>query len=208
MVEFFFCPLERTERLAFWLVRCPSLLPSARGLVSSWRNMISNCSWNAVSYHISTFYLVWTPVSNWLDFYFFCLHPGIINLCKSGSSGIQSLIGLLCIPNMEVRVCSTEYLQVTAEIVHNSTVINRTWLQVVTQKCTRRAKCYWLFFPVSYSNFSQLWASPSSRIWRRVGSTLVVPYWRCMSSSSEICGQLVSHASDKKHVIDFVLPGW
>ncbi|CAL9682493.1 unnamed protein product [Knipowitschia caucasica] len=28
---------------------------------------------------------------------------GIINLCKSGSSGIQSLIGLLCIPNMEVR---------------------------------------------------------------------------------------------------------
>ncbi|TTK94552.1 Rapamycin-insensitive companion of mTOR [Bagarius yarrelli] len=27
----------------------------------------------------------------------------IINLCKSGSSGIQSLIGLLCIPNMEVR---------------------------------------------------------------------------------------------------------
>ncbi len=29
---------------------------------------------------------------------------GIINLCKSGNSGIQSLIGLLCIPNMEVRV--------------------------------------------------------------------------------------------------------
>ncbi|KTG33649.1 hypothetical protein cypCar_00001480 [Cyprinus carpio] len=29
--------------------------------------------------------------------------PGIINLCKSGNSGIQSLIGLLCIPNMEVR---------------------------------------------------------------------------------------------------------
>ncbi|XP_030647088.1 rapamycin-insensitive companion of mTOR isoform X2 [Chanos chanos] len=28
---------------------------------------------------------------------------GIINLCKSGNSGIQSLIGLLCIPNMEVR---------------------------------------------------------------------------------------------------------
>ncbi|KAG9265553.1 rapamycin-insensitive companion of mTOR [Astyanax mexicanus] len=28
---------------------------------------------------------------------------GIINLCKSGSSGIQSLTGLLCIPNMEVR---------------------------------------------------------------------------------------------------------
>ncbi|XP_028829344.1 rapamycin-insensitive companion of mTOR-like isoform X2 [Denticeps clupeoides] len=28
---------------------------------------------------------------------------GIINLCKSGSSGIQSLIGLLCIPNTEVR---------------------------------------------------------------------------------------------------------
>ncbi|XP_062867230.1 rapamycin-insensitive companion of mTOR [Trichomycterus rosablanca] len=28
---------------------------------------------------------------------------GIIHLCKSGSSGIQSLIGLLCIPNMEVR---------------------------------------------------------------------------------------------------------
>lgn len=29
---------------------------------------------------------------------------GIINLCKSGNSGIQSLISLLCIPNMEVRV--------------------------------------------------------------------------------------------------------
>lgn len=29
---------------------------------------------------------------------------GIINLCKSSSSGIESLIGLLCIPNMEVRV--------------------------------------------------------------------------------------------------------
>ncbi|KAL2100031.1 hypothetical protein ACEWY4_004425 [Coilia grayii] len=28
---------------------------------------------------------------------------GIINLCKSGNSGIQSLIGLLCIPNKEVR---------------------------------------------------------------------------------------------------------
>ncbi|XP_041958385.1 rapamycin-insensitive companion of mTOR [Alosa sapidissima] len=28
---------------------------------------------------------------------------GIINLCKSGNSGIQSLIGVLCIPNMEVR---------------------------------------------------------------------------------------------------------
>ncbi|CAB1318322.1 unnamed protein product [Coregonus sp. 'balchen'] len=28
---------------------------------------------------------------------------GIINLCKSGNSGIQSLIGLLCIPNVEVR---------------------------------------------------------------------------------------------------------
>ncbi|KAJ7987125.1 hypothetical protein DPEC_G00335510 [Dallia pectoralis] len=28
---------------------------------------------------------------------------GIINLCKTGNSGIQSLIGLLCIPNMEVR---------------------------------------------------------------------------------------------------------
>ncbi|KAM7391595.1 hypothetical protein PAMP_022275 [Pampus punctatissimus] len=27
----------------------------------------------------------------------------IINLCKAGNSGIQSLIGLLCIPNMEVR---------------------------------------------------------------------------------------------------------
>ncbi|XP_034152350.1 rapamycin-insensitive companion of mTOR isoform X4 [Esox lucius] len=28
---------------------------------------------------------------------------GIINLCRTGNSGIQSLIGLLCIPNMEVR---------------------------------------------------------------------------------------------------------
>uniref|UniRef100_A0A1A8BIB3 RPTOR independent companion of MTOR, complex 2 n=1 Tax=Nothobranchius kadleci TaxID=1051664 RepID=A0A1A8BIB3_NOTKA len=28
---------------------------------------------------------------------------GIINLCKAENSGIQSLIGLLCIPNMEVR---------------------------------------------------------------------------------------------------------
>ncbi|XP_068594516.1 rapamycin-insensitive companion of mTOR-like [Brachionichthys hirsutus] len=28
---------------------------------------------------------------------------GIINLCKAGNSGIQSLVGLLCIPNMEVR---------------------------------------------------------------------------------------------------------
>ncbi|XP_051960236.1 rapamycin-insensitive companion of mTOR [Xyrauchen texanus] len=28
---------------------------------------------------------------------------GIINLCKTGNSGIQSLTGLLCIPNMEVR---------------------------------------------------------------------------------------------------------
>ncbi|KAG7248238.1 hypothetical protein CRUP_004197, partial [Coryphaenoides rupestris] len=28
---------------------------------------------------------------------------GIINLCKVGNSGIQSLIGLLSIPNMEVR---------------------------------------------------------------------------------------------------------
>uniref|UniRef100_UPI00398E897F rapamycin-insensitive companion of mTOR isoform X1 n=2 Tax=Pristiophorus japonicus TaxID=55135 RepID=UPI00398E897F len=28
---------------------------------------------------------------------------GIINLCRPGNSGIQSLIGILCIPNMEVR---------------------------------------------------------------------------------------------------------
>ncbi|ERE82505.1 rapamycin-insensitive companion of mTOR-like protein [Cricetulus griseus] len=28
---------------------------------------------------------------------------GIINLCKPGNSGIQSLIGILCIPNMEIR---------------------------------------------------------------------------------------------------------
>lgn len=33
-----------------------------------------------------------------------CLCTGIIHLCKAGNSGIQSLIGLLCIPNMEVRV--------------------------------------------------------------------------------------------------------
>ncbi|XP_010740551.2 rapamycin-insensitive companion of mTOR isoform X2 [Larimichthys crocea] len=35
---------------------------------------------------------------------------GIINLCKSGNSGIQSLIGLLCIPNMEVRKALLEVL--------------------------------------------------------------------------------------------------
>ncbi|XP_022600146.1 rapamycin-insensitive companion of mTOR-like [Seriola dumerili] len=35
---------------------------------------------------------------------------GIINLCKSGSSGIESLIGLLCIPNMEVRKALLEVL--------------------------------------------------------------------------------------------------
>lgn len=29
---------------------------------------------------------------------------GIISLCKPGNSGIQSLIGVLCIPNMEIRV--------------------------------------------------------------------------------------------------------
>ncbi|XP_078416580.1 rapamycin-insensitive companion of mTOR isoform X1 [Cetorhinus maximus] len=28
---------------------------------------------------------------------------GIINLCRPGNSGIQSLVGILCIPNMEVR---------------------------------------------------------------------------------------------------------
>ncbi|CAJ1070974.1 rapamycin-insensitive companion of mTOR-like [Xyrichtys novacula] len=40
---------------------------------------------------------------------------GIINLCKSGSSGLQSLIGLLCIPNMEVRKA---LLEVFYEIFH------------------------------------------------------------------------------------------
>lgn len=37
---------------------------------------------------------------------YYCLNfsSGIINLCKAGNSGIQSLIGLLSIPNMEVRV--------------------------------------------------------------------------------------------------------
>ncbi|XP_067087124.1 LOW QUALITY PROTEIN: rapamycin-insensitive companion of mTOR-like [Osmerus mordax] len=35
---------------------------------------------------------------------------GIINLCKVGNSGIQSLIGLLCIPNMEVRKSLLEVL--------------------------------------------------------------------------------------------------
>lgn len=36
--------------------------------------------------------------------FFLFFNLGIINLCKAGNSGIQSLIGLLCIPNMEVRV--------------------------------------------------------------------------------------------------------
>uniref|UniRef100_UPI0037E8DDC5 rapamycin-insensitive companion of mTOR-like n=1 Tax=Semicossyphus pulcher TaxID=241346 RepID=UPI0037E8DDC5 len=40
---------------------------------------------------------------------------GIINLCRSGSSGLQSLIGLLCIPNMEVRKA---LLEVFYEIFH------------------------------------------------------------------------------------------
>ncbi|KAM6975890.1 rapamycin-insensitive companion of mTOR-like [Tautogolabrus adspersus] len=40
---------------------------------------------------------------------------GIINLCKSGSSGLQSLIGLLCIPNMDVRKA---LLEVFYEIFH------------------------------------------------------------------------------------------
>ncbi|KAM9306697.1 rapamycin-insensitive companion of mTOR-like [Pholidichthys leucotaenia] len=35
---------------------------------------------------------------------------GIITLCKPGNSGIQSLIGLLCIPNMEVRKALLEVL--------------------------------------------------------------------------------------------------
>nr|XP_021332070.1 rapamycin-insensitive companion of mTOR isoform X1 [Danio rerio] len=35
---------------------------------------------------------------------------GIINLCKSGNSGVQSLIGLLCIPNMDVRKALLEVL--------------------------------------------------------------------------------------------------
>ncbi|MGH0170487.1 UNVERIFIED_CONTAM: hypothetical protein FKN15_059063 [Acipenser sinensis] len=38
---------------------------------------------------------------------------GIINLCRPGNSGIQSLIGLLCIPNMEVR---QELLEVMYDI--------------------------------------------------------------------------------------------
>lgn len=37
-------------------------------------------------------------------FFFFLSFLGIINLCKPGNSGIQSLIGVLCIPNMEIRV--------------------------------------------------------------------------------------------------------
>ncbi|XP_051967388.1 rapamycin-insensitive companion of mTOR [Xyrauchen texanus] len=35
---------------------------------------------------------------------------GIINLCKAGNSGVQSLIGLLCIPNMEVRKALLEVM--------------------------------------------------------------------------------------------------
>ncbi|CAN9504696.1 unnamed protein product [Ophioblennius macclurei] len=35
---------------------------------------------------------------------------GIISLCKTGSSGIQSLIGLFCIPNMEVQKALLEVL--------------------------------------------------------------------------------------------------
>ncbi|XP_051751758.1 rapamycin-insensitive companion of mTOR isoform X1 [Ctenopharyngodon idella] len=35
---------------------------------------------------------------------------GIINLCKSGNSGVQSLIGLLCIPNMDVRKALLEVM--------------------------------------------------------------------------------------------------
>lgn len=37
-------------------------------------------------------------------FFSFLSSLGIINLCKPGNSGIQSLIGVLCIPNMEIRV--------------------------------------------------------------------------------------------------------
>ena len=37
-------------------------------------------------------------------FFFFLSFIGIINLFKPVNSGIQSLIGVLCIPNMEIRV--------------------------------------------------------------------------------------------------------
>ncbi|KAM6965452.1 rapamycin-insensitive companion of mTOR-like [Aplochiton taeniatus] len=66
---------------------------------------------------------------------------GIINLCKAGNSGIQSLIGLLCIPNMEVR---KSLLEVLYEIF-------RLPLPIVTQDFTEA------LLSVDASRFQDSW---------------------------------------------------
>lgn len=129
-----FLSTEKTGRLDFWPVRCQLLLPSALGQVSNalkfcgkLRGFLWNpcsprfqsilkvdcvtvyilrwCDTNIVMHHAS---FKWNFLMSALlrPNLLFCptVSPGIINLCKSGNSGIQSLIGLLCIPNTEVRV--------------------------------------------------------------------------------------------------------
>ncbi|XP_035812844.1 rapamycin-insensitive companion of mTOR isoform X3 [Amphiprion ocellaris] len=66
---------------------------------------------------------------------------GIINLCKAGNSGIQSLIGLLCIPNMEVR---KGLLEVLYEIF-------RLPVPIVTQDFTEA------FLSVDPARFQDTW---------------------------------------------------
>ncbi|XP_034564894.1 rapamycin-insensitive companion of mTOR-like [Notolabrus celidotus] len=62
---------------------------------------------------------------------------GIINLCKSGSSGLQSLIGLLCIPNMEVRRALLEVLYEIFHLVRPAVTadFNQALLSVDPSRC-------------------------------------------------------------------------
>lgn len=84
----------RTESPASCRVEWPSWRHFAPGLVRT------SVQGNKLVVFIPHVFYCWMRVS---CFYIF-LYSGIIHLCKAGNSGIQSLIGLLCIPNMEVRV--------------------------------------------------------------------------------------------------------
>lgn len=184
------CTLGKTERLVFWLVRCPSLLPSGRGLVSSYDfKLYVQCTWHDMSS------CSW--VTCWMFFFpLLCLHSGIIHLCKSGSSGIQSLIGLLCIPNMEVRVCSTEYSQwlfITtqehrvARFVHFSIECHVGVIHQMSLLLIRTADkpividlyYHWMgevaytLYPVYYDDTTRPCASASLCILRQTGSTFL-----------------------------------
>lgn len=97
-----FCHVHREDRESRFLSSRMAIVAAFRSwsgkdfnVVIKWVISVNTSIYSTCYIHVLYF---------WMYIKCLSLYSGIINLCKAGNSGIQSLIGLLCIPNMEVRV--------------------------------------------------------------------------------------------------------